>query len=171
MVKHWGLNCGELRVLPQSIGFQAMSDYMVVIWIGGGHFEALILSHFSSEIQCWCWCQKPTFISLVKLKQADLLLLPPSSSKEEPRWRIKTNRPAEPHGHTRRHSVPAKPEHENHGLAKMCHQCLAVHVQSFSQRWFEWTCDCQDGDRILICNGMRKRLPYNLNSYSILKLF
>ena len=119
MVKHWGLNCGELRVLPQSIGFQAMSDYMVVIWIGGGHFEALILSHFSSEIQCWCWCQKPTFISLVKLKQADLLLLPPSSSKEEPRWRIKTNRPAEPHGHTRRHSVPAKPEHENHGLAKM----------------------------------------------------
>ena len=86
-------------------------------------------------------CQKPTFISLVKLKQADWL-----QARKEPRWRIKTNRPAalrqqeQPHGHIRGGSVSQVNQNKGTGLTQKCQ----VYSLLLAIRAFNTYFNCQD---------------------------
>ena len=102
-------------------------------------------------------CQKPTFISLVKLKQADWL-----QARKEPRWRIKTNRPAavrqqeQPHGHIRGGSVSQVNQNKGTGLTQKC-QVYSLLLAIRIQHLFQLSRLC---DRILFWwKNWRKILP------------
>ena len=132
MIKDRRLNGRKLRVLPQSLSFEAVPDYMVIIWTGGWGHLAKAWLHFT-------WKDAKNQLSSAWLSWSKLTDCKQGS---EPRWRIKTNRPAalrqqqQPHGHIRGGSVSQVNQNKGTGLTQKCQVyslLLAIRIQHLFQ--------------------------------------